>query len=109
MFGDLRQFVSLTYSSGGGLGMGVSAMDDCSAKYKRTEGGFVNLEAVAPAFLKTSTRACLQLAVMQISLRGKLTPFSLCASWAQVVSKCVLTAMRLTTGTLLPLVAGATT
>ena len=39
MFSDIREFASLTYSSGGGLGMGVSAMDNCADKYKRTEGG----------------------------------------------------------------------
>ena len=39
VFADVRQLMALTYSSGGGLGMGVSEMDDCNDKYKRTEGG----------------------------------------------------------------------
>lgn len=29
----------LTYSEGKGLGMGVSSVEDCAAKYLRTEGG----------------------------------------------------------------------
>lgn len=36
---DIRQFVELTFSSGGGLGMGVSEIKDCKASYLRTEGG----------------------------------------------------------------------
>ena len=38
-FADIQQFQALTFSSGGGLGMGVSDIADCLAKYKRTEGG----------------------------------------------------------------------
>eukprot|EP00960_Hanusia_phi_P039556 753936-Hanusia_phi.AAC.7 len=39
---DFREFASLAatgYSAGDGLGMGVSPLADCLAKFKRTEGG----------------------------------------------------------------------
>ena len=40
MFADLHHFSTLaTGLKGGGLGSGVSAVADCAAKYKRTEGG----------------------------------------------------------------------
>lgn len=37
-FADVQSFVSLTYSAGGGLGMGVSSIADCMDKYKSTQG-----------------------------------------------------------------------
>jgi hypothetical protein len=42
MFADIRLLAQLDatgYSAGSGLGMGVSPLDDCLSKYKRTEGG----------------------------------------------------------------------
>jgi hypothetical protein len=40
MFDDIRQYTMLRdLLKGGGLGMGVSEVKDCAAKYLRTEGG----------------------------------------------------------------------
>jgi hypothetical protein len=42
MFDDIQQYTILREQmllKGGGLGMGVSDVKDCAAKYLRTEGG----------------------------------------------------------------------
>jgi len=42
VFADVRRMVQLEatgYSAGSGLGMGVSPLENCMDKYKRTEGG----------------------------------------------------------------------
>jgi hypothetical protein len=42
-FADLRQFQELTFGNGG-LSMGTTKVEDCAAKYKRTEGGVTVLK-----------------------------------------------------------------
>ena len=55
-FADIQQFQALTFSSGGGLGMGVSDIADCLAKYKRTEGGIEVLSDCVVFALCTALR-----------------------------------------------------
>ena len=55
-FADIQQFQALTFSSGGGLGMGVSDIADCLAKYKRTEGGIEVLSDFVVFALCTALR-----------------------------------------------------
>jgi hypothetical protein len=38
-FADLLEFQELTFGNVGGLSMGTTKVEDCAAKYMRTEGG----------------------------------------------------------------------
>ena len=113
-FADIQQFQALTFSSGGGLGMGVSDIADCLAKYKRTEGGKEVLSDCVVFALCTALRQD----TSRAESKGLSTAISVASSFKLLhqlflpdvpLRRCALTATQRTTGALPPRAAGAFT